>query len=360
VHYGVTSYDVEDCATALQLREALSIVKNDLLDLEEVLLVLTDKYRNLLMVGRTHGQYAGVITLGFKFAVWTREVARHLRRLKDVEDRVLVGKVSGVVGTGASLGKRALKVQEIALRKLGLKPVDIATQVVQRDLHAEVVSYLALLACSLDKFALEIRNLQRSEIQEIQEPFKEERQVGSSAVPAKRNPIKCEKVCSLARLMRSLVIPAYENVALWHERDLTNSANERFIIPMSFLILDEMLKTMKEVLKGLVVLPENVKRNLESARDIIFSERVMLKLVERGVERQKAHEVIRRGLVEALKKGVGLKDILLRDELVSSKLTEGELEECWDYGGYLGATQKLIDNVMRMTKEELKAFRVQY
>ena len=354
VHYGLTSYDVEDTATSLQFKEALEIVERDLVELEDVLLGLVQKHRDTVMPGRTHGQHMGVITLGFKFAVWLREIARHLARLDEIRERALVGKIMGAVGTGAGLGEKALKIQKIALEKVGLKPADMVTQIIQRDIHAEVISFLALVASSLDKFALEVRNLQRTEIQELMEPFRSEKQVGSSAMPAKRNPVVSERISSLAKLMRSMIVPALENVPLWHERDLTNSANERFIFPMSFIIIDEMLKGMNRVLKGLDVFPENMKRNLELTKGLIMSERVVNKLVEKGVGRQDAHELVRKCSMKALQKKMDFKTGLIGDEEIASKLSVNEIDECLDYSTYLGVTQRLIDNALKLTREERK------
>jgi len=354
VHFGLTSYDVEDTATALQFKEATGIVERDLQELQEILLGLTRKYRDLTMAGRTHGQQMGVVTLGFKFAVWLREVSRHLERLRGIRDRVLVGKILGAVGTGAGLGGKALKIQEVALQKLGLKPADMVTQIVQRDVHGELVSLLVLVACSLDKFALEIRNLQRTEIQEVAEPFRFESQVGSTAMPAKRNPIKCERICSLAKLMRGLTVPAYENIALWNERDLTNSANERFIFPMCFILLDEMLKEMKTVLKGIEVYPENIRKNLELTGGLILSERVANRLVDKGMSRQEAHELVRLCSMKAIKEKIEFRKTLLESKEVSSKLGEDEVDECLNPDTYLGVAPKLIDEAVAKTEMETK------
>jgi len=354
VHYGLTSYDVEDTATSLQFREALEIVERDLMELEDVLLRLVQKHRDTVMPGRTHGQHMGVITLGFKFAVWLREVARHLSRLNEIRERALVGKILGAVGTGAGLGEKALKIQKIALEKVGLKPADMVTQIIQRDIHAEVISFLVLVASSLDKFALEVRNLQRTEIQELMEPFRSEKQVGSSAMPAKRNPVVSERISSLAKLMRAMIVPALENVPLWHERDLTNSANERFIFPMSFIIIDEMLKGMNRVLEGLDVFPENMKRNLELTKGLIMSERVVNKLVEKGVGRQEAHELVRKCSMKALQEGTDFKTGLIGDEKIVSKLSLDEIDQCLNYSTYLGVAQQLVDNALKLTREERK------
>src|SRR6266571_499612 len=263
VHYGLTSYDIEDTATGLMFKEALSLIQENLDEVHNNLRRMVRKYRDQLVVARTHGRHAGVITFGLKLAVWLEEVERHQTRMKQVRERALVGKVLGIVGNGAGLGQNALKVQDRALSRLGLKPAGLVTQIVQRDNHAEVISFLALLGSSLDKFATEIRNLQRTEISEVMEPFEREKQVGSSALPSKRNPELSERVSSLAKLTRGLVIPALENVPMWHERDLSNSANERFIFPMSFILTEEMLRLTNRVLKGLEVLPNNMKKKLK-------------------------------------------------------------------------------------------------
>jgi len=352
VHFGLTSYDVEDTATALQFKEAIDLTRRRLAEVERTLLDLAMKYRDQVMVGRTHGQHMAVITLGLKFAVWMRELARHLDRLDEVSERVLAGKVLGAVGTGAALGRNALKVQELALSRLGLRPSDRVTQVGQRDVHAEMVALIALIGSSLDKFALEIRNLQRTEIGELAEPFEEAKQVGSSAMPAKRNPVICERVSSLAKLLRGLVVPAYENVPLWHERDLTNSANERFVFPMSFIVLDEMLSGMAKVLRGLEVFPESMQHNLELTGGLILSERVTNKLVEKGMGRQDAHELVRRCAMEALEKRIGFRKALLSRKEVSKLLTPSELDHCLDYSTYLGVARQLVDRALERTRAE--------
>ncbi len=356
VHFGLTSADVEDSASAIQFKEALRIIENNLLILEETLLSLIKKNRHVLMVGRTHGQHMGVITLGFKFAVWASEIARHLDRLKEMKDRVLVGKIMGAVGNGAGLGPHATKIQNIALEKLGIKPAGMVTQIIQRDIHAELISLLALIACSLEKFALEIRNLQRTEIMELMEPFEAKKQVGSSAMPAKRNPVKCERICSLAKLLRGLVITAYENIALWHERDLTNSANERFIFSTSFIVLDEMLRRMNEVLLGLTIFPENMKKNLEITVGLILSEKVANILVEKGMNRQDAHELVRICSMKAISNKATFRDALKNNKQVSSRISDYEIEENLDYTKYLGATQELIKKAIANIEKKIKNY----
>ncbi|MDI6655520.1 MAG: adenylosuccinate lyase, partial [Candidatus Hydrothermarchaeota archaeon] len=262
VHLGATSYDIVDTANALQFKEALQIVEKDLLELEGILLELAKKHIKTIAIGRTHGQHATPITYGLKFAVWAREIRRHICRIEESRKRILVGKMSGAVGTMASFGEKGMQIQELVMKNLELIPAEVSTQIVQRDRYAEVILLLALIAATLDKIGREIRNLMRTEIAEVSEPFAA-KQVGSSTMPHKRNPISAEKVCGLARVVKSNVFVALENVSLEHERDLTNSSSERVIIPESFILLDEILKTMKKVLSGLIFHPENIERNLK-------------------------------------------------------------------------------------------------
>src|SRR5437870_5896431 len=338
---------VEYTATAVHFKEGFDIIEKQLDQLETTLAAMVRKYRSLLMVARTHGRHAGVITFGLKLAVWLSEIKRHKQRLKQVRERALVGKVLGIVGTGAGLGKNALKIQEKALKGLGLKPAGLVTQVIQRDIHAEVVAYLALLGSSLDKFATEIRNLQRSEISEALEPFERKKQVGSSALPSKRNPELSERVSSLAKLLRGLTIPALENIPLWHERDLSNSASERFIFPMSFILADEMIRLVTRVLDGLEVLPENMERNLELSQGSLLAERIVNSLVETGVPRQDAHERIRKISIRALDNKIPFGQLLLEDKFISKRLKTKEIKEALDYRTYLGVTRELVNSALR-------------
>src|SRR5216117_2723410 len=321
VHYGLTSMDIEDTATALQFKEAIDIIDKELDQLETILASMVRKYRGLLMVARTHGRHAGVITFGLKLAVWLSEIKRQKKRLRQVRERALVGKILGIVGTGAGL----------------------VTQVIQRDIHAEVVAYLALLGSSLDKFATEIRNLQRSEISEALEPFERKKQVGSSALPSKRNPELSERVSSLAKLLRGLTVPALENIPLWHERDLSNSANERFLFPMSFILTDEMLRLEHQVLKGLEVMPRSMERNLELSQGAVLAERVVNMLVEKGVARQDAHERVRKISMKSIDTGAPFVKVLGDDAFVSKRLRPGEIKAVLDYTSYLGVASQLIN-----------------
>src|SRR5213594_4273609 len=343
VHYGLTSMDVEDTATALQFKAAFALIEKGLDQLETTLSTMVRKYRGQLEVARTHGRHAGVITFGLKLAVWLSEIKRHEQRLRQVRERALVGKILGIVGTGAGLGENALKIQEKALRGLGLKPAGLVTQVIQRDIHAEVVAYFALLGSSLDKFATEIRNLQRSEIAEALESFDRKKQVGSSALPSKRNPQLSERASSLAKLLRALAIPALENVPLWHERDLSNSANERFLFPMSFILTDEMLRLEYQVLKGLEVMPRSMERNLELSQGAVLAERIVNMLVEKGVARQDAHERVRKISMKSIDTGAPFVKILADDAFVSKRLRPGEIKAALDYTSYLGVASQLIN-----------------
>jgi len=352
VHLGATSYDIEDTALALQIREAIGILQQKLDELEGVLLALCRKHRDQAMPGRTHGVHAAPITLGLKFAVWVREISRHIERLNECKKRILVGKMSGPVGTGAGFGPRMFEIQDTVMKELGLRPAEVSTQIIQRDRHAEFISLLALMASSLDKFATEIRNLQRTEIQELMEPFRMEKQVGSSSMPAKMNPEKCETICSLAKLMRPLALVAFENVPLWHERDITNSANERFIVPQSCILLDEMLRRMTNVLKGLNVLPENMKRNLELGEGLIMSESIMLLLAKKGIGRQDAHELVRQCAMDSIKSKRPFRQLLLENKIVGSHLTEAEIEDALNPEKYLGKAKEIVDRATKLTIKE--------
>ena len=355
VHLGVTSYDIVDTATALQLKEAIGLIEEKLLRLERALMEKAEKYKETIMIGRTHGQHALPITLGFKFAVWMREAARHLERLRQCRERLLVGKMSGAVGTQAGLGPHALRIQQIVMERLGLKPAEITTQIVQRDRHAELICLLANLASSLDKFATEIRELQRPEIGELYEPFERERQVGSSTMPHKRNPELCERICGLAKIMRSLTIPALENVVTWHERDLTQSSAERFIIPEACILTDYMLHLMTFIIENIEVDEERMRKNLEITQGRIMSEAVMIALTRKGMSRQEAHELLRRLAIKSQQENRHFREVLLENEIVRKFLSEEEIEEALNPRNYLGTAIQQIEQVIQKTKQELGA-----
>jgi len=355
VHLGATSSDILDTATALQLKEALSLIEKKLDDLEKTLMEKASKYKNTLMMGRTHGQHALPTTLGFKFAVWTREVSRHIQRLRQCKERVLVGKMSGAVGTQAGLSVHAMKVQELVMNKLGIKPADISTQIVQRDRYAELVCLWAMIASMLDNFATEIRELQRSEISELHEGFEREKQVGSSTMPHKRNPVTCEKICGLARIVRSLVAPALENIKTWHERDLTQSSTERFVIPQSCILVDYMVYLMSGILAGLKVDKQHMQKNMELTQGRMMSESVMIILAKKGMNRQKAHELLRKLTIESEAENRLFRKVLLENEVTHSLLREKEIDAAVNPRNYLGTAVKQVENVIQGTSAERKA-----
>jgi len=342
VHLGATSYDIEDTATALIFRDAFGLIERRLRELHAVIVGLAREKRALVCVGRTHGQHAVPTTYGLKFAVWAREVERHLERMEEAKKRIYVGKMSGAVGTMATFGKDAFKLQEKVMKRLGLKPAKATTQVIQRDRHAEALFILALVAATLEKIAKEIRNLQRSEIMEVAEPFGR-KQVGSSTMPQKRNPHRCERICGLARVVRANLLTALEDIPLEHERDLTNSASERIIFAESFILTDYMLKEMGDILGRLEFFPENIRRNLESTRGLILAERVMMALVEKGMGRGKAHALLREASIKAKEEGRHLKDVLAQHPEVSKLLSAKELDELFEYSTYIGKAKEIVD-----------------
>jgi adenylosuccinate lyase len=352
VHLGATSSDINDTATALQLKEAVLVLEKRLNNLEKTLLEKSEKYKKTIMIGRTHGQHALPITLGFKFAVWIRENARHIQRLHQCRERLLVGKMSGAVGTQAGLGPNALKIQVLVMQKLGLGAADISTQIIQRDVHAEFISLLALVASTLDKIATEIRELQRPEVGELAEPFEKARQVGSSTMPHKQNPELCERVCGLAKVARSLVIPALEDVPTWHERDLTQSSAERFIIPEACILVDYMLYIMNNILTGLWVNEERMRKNIDLTQGRTLTEAVMMALVEKGVDRQKAHELLRRLAIQSEAEKQPFKKTLLEDKTIRAKLDEKDVDKALNPTNYLGTTLKQIELVIMRTRRE--------
>jgi len=355
VHYGATSQDINDTATALQLKEAVEVLEKRLNNFEKISLEKAEKYKRTIMMGRTHGQHALPITLGFKFAIWLRENARHIERLCQCRERLLVGKMSGAVGTMAGLGSNAFRVQELVMKRLGLKATDISNQVVQRDMHAEFISLLAIIASTLDKIATEIRELQRPEIGELAEPFERAKQVGSSTMPHKRNPELCERVCGLAKVMRSLVIPALEDVPTWHERDLTQTSAERFIIPEACILVDYMLYLMTNILVGLQVNEKRMRQNIDLTQGRAMSEAVMIALVKKGMNRQKAHEHLRILTLKSEAEKQPFKKILLQDKAIREKLNEREINKALDPHNYLGTAIKQIEIIIKKTPRERKA-----
>ena len=352
VHLGATSYDIVDTARALQLRDAVNIILRKLDALELTLMKAAEKYKKTIMIGRTHGQHALPITFGLKLAVWMREVSRHIERLNECKKRLIVGKMSGAVGTQAGLGPNALKVQELVMKRLGIRAAEVTTQIIQRDRHAELICTLAMIGSTLDKMATEIRELQRTEIGEVYEPFRRKRQVGSSTMPHKRNPELCERVCGLAKVLRSLVIPALENIPTWHERDLTQSSSERFIIPEACIITDYVLHLMIGIISGMEVDEERMLENVGLTKGLTMSEAVMLALVRKGMGRQEAHELVRRLAVKSRMEETDFERVLREDETVRRFLTEEEINAALDPRRYLGTAVEQVEKAIRKTKEE--------
>ncbi len=342
VHLGATSYDIEDTATALVFMEAIELLDKDFAGLAAVLRTLALDHKSLVCIGRTHGQHAVPTTYGMKFALYYQELARARERLNESKKRIAVGKMSGAVGTMATFGKDGPKIQKLVMKELSLDAAKVTNQVIQRDRHAEVLSDLALCAAMMEKVAKELRNLQRTEIAEVYESFAS-KQVGSSTMPHKRNPHKSERVCSIARLVRANVMTALENIPLEHERDLTNSANERAIFAESFIATDFMALELTKILSGLKFYEDNIKRNLELTHGLIMAERLMIKLTEKGMGRQEAHEVVRTLSQEAFEGKKHLKTIVLERKL----LDKSEAEAIFDYSTYIGSAVKIVEDAVK-------------
>jgi len=331
IHLGLTSYDVVDTALSLMIKEAANIIEKDLMKLGEVLLAKALKYKNTIMIGRTHGIHAEPTTFGLKLALWFKETQRNLHRIKEAKECISVGKLSGAVGTYSQISP---KVEEYVCKKLGLTPAPISTQIIQRDRHAQVLTTLAIIASSLDKFATEIRNLARTEIREVEEYFSEG-QKGSSAMPHKRNPVACERISGLARVVRTNASAALENIALWHERDITHSSVERIIIPDSFILVDYILTLFKDVIENLVVYSENMRRNIDKTHGLIFSQRVLLALAQAGVLREEAYRLVQRNAIKALDGEGEFKDLLKKDKEILEVLSSKEIDSCFNLDYYL-------------------------
>ncbi|HKM59353.1 MAG TPA: adenylosuccinate lyase [Candidatus Bathyarchaeia archaeon] len=340
VHLGATSYDIVDTANALQLKDALALIEERLANLKATLQKQADQHKGTVMIGRTHGQHALPITLGFKFAVWGYEVNRQIERLNECKKRVLVGKISGAVGTQAGLGEHAEQIQELVMKRLGLRPAEISTQIVQRDRYAELVCVYSMVASSLENFATEIRELQRPEIGELSEAFEANKQVGSSTMPHKQNPETCERISGLARIVRSLTTPSLENMVTWHERDLTQSSAERFIFPESNILLDYMLSLMCDVVTNLRVDQQRMLQNLTLTQGRAMSEAVMMALAKKGVNRQEAHEMLRKLTIISATEKKDFKQILLQNKTISGKLSQAEIDEALNPKNYLGTAVK--------------------
>ncbi len=344
IHYGMTSSDILDTGLALQMREAMDIIIQEAVALAQTLRRRALEFKDTVMIGRTHGVHAEPITFGHKLALWTFEMKRHLDRLSRAREIINYGKISGAVG---SYGNIHPWVEEYVCEKLGLRPAEVSTQILQRDRHAEYLTSIAIAGSSLEKFSTEIRSLQRTDILEAEEPFARG-QKGSSAMPHKRNPIICERVSGMSRLLRANALAALENVNLWHERDISHSSVERVIIPDSTTAFHYMLVKFRQVIEGLQVYPERMKRNLERTGGLIFSERVLLLLITKGLTREHAYTLVQRNAMRAWETGRNLEELLQEDEEVMSQVGEEELKECFRLEHSLRNLARVFEKLERL------------
>jgi adenylosuccinate lyase len=345
IHYGLTSYDIEDPALSLLLRQSADVLLRGLRELESVLAGRATEFKYTPMIGRTHGVHAEPTTFGLKLALWLDETRRNIRRMEQAREVVSVGKLSGAVGTFANIDPF---VERYVCDKLGLTPAPVSTQILQRDRHAEFLTAIAICASSLDKFATEIRNLQRTEIREVQEPFGGRAGAvtkGSSAMPHKRNPELSERIAGLARVMRGNAVAALENVSLWHERDITNSSVERVIIPDSCILLDYVLDRMIYVLRGMTVNEARMKHNLDMTGGLVFSQQVMLALVEAGMQRERAYAVVQAHAMDAWDREVSFRDLILADPEVGACVSPERLADAFDLGRHLAQVDYIFRRV---------------
>jgi len=347
IHLGLTSSDVIDTATSLQLVEASDILIQDVKELTAVLAQRAIEHKYTVMIGRTHGIHAEPTSFGLKMALWVEEMRRNLHRLTEAKKIISAGKISGAVGTYATVTP---DVEQKACRKLGLDPAPISNQVLQRDRHAQFVTTLAIMAGSLEKFATEIRALQKTEVREVEEPFGAG-QTGSSAMPHKRNPELCERVSGLARLARGCALTSLENISLWHERDISHSSNERIILPDACLVLDYILALFTSVMKRLQVYPHRMKKNLDLTRGLVFSQRVMLSLIGKGLSRQDAYKMVQRNAMKSWKGNRNFLTLLKADTEVTNSISIEELEALFDYQHYLQHVDEIFQR-LGLTKSQ--------
>jgi adenylosuccinate lyase len=343
IHFGMTSSDILDTSLSLLMRESGELILEDLVELRKRLRKKAFEFKHTPMIGRTHGVHAEPITLGLKLALWSTEIQRDIERFKRAIETVSVGKISGAVGTFSNLSPR---VEEYVCKKLRLKPAPVSSQIIQRDRHAEFMCALAIIACSVEKFATEIRSLQRTEILELEEGFSQG-QKGSSAMPHKRNPITCERLCGLARLVRTNAQASLENITLWHERDISHSSVERVIIPDSTILLDYMLIQFNRILENLIVYPENMMDNLNKTGGMIFSGRLLLALAKKAASKEEAYRIVQDNAMKAWKEKDNFKDLILRDQRVKALLSAKEIEECFDLSYYLRNVDYIFKRVFR-------------
>lgn len=341
-HMGLTSYDVVDTALSILIRDSLNLVIEKAEKLKEILREKAIEWKDIPVMGRTHGVHAEPITFGFKFLIYFEEMKRNIERMKRAKDNIEIGRISGSVGTYVHL---ETEVEKIACEKLRLKPESVSNQVIQRDRHAEVMSSLSITASTLEKIATEIRHLQRTEVLEAEEFFSEG-QKGSSSMPHKRNPVRTERVCGLARILRSNLVSALENINLWHERDISHSSVERIIFPQSFLLIDFMLQEMIEILSTLIVYPERMKENIERSFGLIFSQRLLHILMEKGLSREKAYTMVQRNSLKAWKERRQFKEVVQEDTEIMEILKDGKIDEIFDIKFFLRHIDKIYKRVL--------------
>ena len=351
IHLGATSNDIVDSAVALQIRDSIKLQRQSLKILLATLCDLAERERDTVMLGRTHGQAAVPITFGLKIAVFTDEFRRHLVRLDELESRAITGKFLGAVGTGAAQGDNAKELQQLILQHLGLTVPVATTQVVGRDRYIEWVGWMANVAASVEKLLQEVRNLQRSEIAEVGEWFDVEKQVGSSTMAHKRNPITAENASGLARIVRSMIIPSYENALLWHERDLANSSSERFTLSHAMILLDDILAKSDRVMSKCVVDAERMLANIESQNGLVMAEKIMLALVDEGIHRDQAHEILRAASMIAVAENRHLREICGDDESVRGAFSEDELDQLFDPSSHLGVSGEIVDEAIALARK---------
>jgi adenylosuccinate lyase len=341
LHFGLTSSDVVDTAQALQLRDACDVIVADLERLADAVRTRAEQHKHTPMIGRTHGVHAEPMTFGLKLALWYAEIERNVARVRRVRELVSVGKISGAVGTYAHLPP---SIEADVCRRLGLQAAPVSSQVIQRDRHADLMTALAICGASLEKFALEVRGLQRTEVGEVEEPFAKG-QKGSSAMPHKRNPIGCEQIVGLARLLRANAMAALENVALWHERDISHSSVERVILPDTFIALDHMLRRFTKIVAGMVVHPDRMRDNLERSRGVVFSGQVLLELAARGISREQAYTWVQRNAMRSFEEGRPFKDLLLADGDVMRVLMRDDIDRAFDLNVQLRHVDEIFSRV---------------
>ena len=350
IHLGATSNDIVDSAVALQIRDSIKLQRQSLETLLATLCDLAERERDTVMLGRTHGQAAVPITFGLKIAVFVDEFRRHLVRLDELESRAITGKFLGAVGTGAAQGENAKELQQLILQHLGLTVPVATTQVVGRDRYIEWVGWMANVAASVEKLLQEVRNLQRSEIAEVGEWFDVEKQVGSSTMAHKRNPITAENASGLARIVRAMIIPSYENALLWHERDLANSSSERFTLSHAMILLDDILAKSDRVMGKCVVDADRMLANIESQNGLVMAEKIMLALVDEGIHRDQAHEILRAASMVAVAENRHLREICGEDESVTSAFTSDELDQLFDPSSHLGVSGEIVDETIALAR----------